>query len=367
MKRSHEKDDEESLIVFKKMKTEENKRSFKKFNTVADIMFGNFLKGTNKLLTVERPPTNNNQNLKTFLKLTLRGRYNIDELDGVKNDTHRVIDVYNNLERYNTVYYLTQKKEVTFSMSPDMVETFLETTIDEIDFIKELFGEGPPRFNAVYPMYCRGMITDIRFGSHAVMSVLEYFKSHDRKHIFFNETDKCKELLKWCVDIGLANNVENVDHPPIPTSSRFHRYNCSIGSIISVFQIPEPNFATISYVCAGWDEYDCEFDKEDCGDIYPISELPDDDKGYTLITCDYKLSGVSVNNKKIKYFNDVPAKNAKHTYIFVFKNNTDSKHCGNLDHCLVKGITRLQSYAKYLREHVIKSNKAIFKKYVMKY
>jgi hypothetical protein len=367
-----DEDVDETIVVHKKMKMEENKKSFKKFNIVADVMFGNFIKECDKLLTVTRPPIDNCDNLKNFLRKTLKGRYKVGELENVPNGKHKIIDVYNNLQLYNNVYYLTGKKEVTFNMSVSQAQQFSETKMTEKEFIKELFGESPSRFNEVYPMYNKNMITDIEFGAHAVMVTLEYFKTHDRKYILFGPSEKCKQLFEWLVSVGLANNLENVDHPPIPTSSRYHRYNSSIGAINNIFQIPESNFATISHVADNWDDFDPDFSLSDTGDkIYPVSELPDDERDYTLITTEYSLSGHVIGPKKVKYIHDIKikktVKNTPHTFIFVFRNSTNSKQCGHLDHCLIKGITRLQSYVKYLREHVLKNNKAVFKKYVIKY
>jgi hypothetical protein len=373
-KRPHPDDDNEDvpIVVFKKMKMDDNKRSFEKYNVVADIMFGNHVGGTDEVLTVEQPPSTKCPNLKSFLKQMLGGKYKMSELGSVGDGVHKIIDVYNHIKEYNTAYYLTQKKEVTFSMTVLQVTHFLEIKMTEGEFIRELFGVEPSRFNVVYPMYHNNHITDIVFGVHAVMSVLVYFKTHDKKHIDFNGTSKCSALLKWCVDEGLAKDVHASEHPPIPTAPRFHKYNCSVGAITSIFQVPETNFATIQRITDNWGEYDMEVGVNDTNDkIYLLDELPDNGRTYTLITSDYSLSGHMVGSKSVMYFNDVPvkkvAKNIRHSYIFVFKNSTTSKQCGYLDHCLIKGITRLQSYTKYLREYVVKNNKAVFKKYVIKY
>ena len=370
-----DQDDEDLIVETKKMKQEDNKRCFRNFNMVADVMFGNYLKDSYKLLNVIKPPRDKCTNLKNFLRQTLGNKNKLDELETAPPGAHKVLDVYNNTKKYNTIYYLTNKKEVTFSMSLPQATEFLDTKMTEEEFIKDLFGESPTRFNAVYPMYHKDMVTDVKFGAHAVMVTLEYFKSHDRKYITFGPTQKCKDLFEWLVSVGLAKHVEgDADHPPIPTASRYHRYNNSVGAVNSIFQIPETNFATIVAVTDNWSDYDTDYSLSDTGDkIYPIGELPDDERDFTLITTDYSLSGRTVGecSKKIKYINDLPIKkavrNTQHTFIFVFRNNTMSKECGSIDHCLVKGITRIQSYVKYLREHVVKNNQAIFKKYVIKY
>lgn len=365
-------DKDDSIVVMKKMKMEDNMRSFNKYNIVADVMFGNHLKDTDRVLTVERPPPTKCPNFKSFLKHTLKGKYKVTDLETVGDGIHKVIDVYNHVKEYNTVYYLTQKKEVSFSMSVPQVTQFLKIKMTEGDFIKELFGGSPPRFNVVYPMYHQNRITDIVFGVHAVMSVLTYFKTHDKKHIDFNGTDKCKALLKWCVETGLAQPLNASYHPPIPTASRFHKYNNSVGAITSIFQVPETNFATIQRVTNNWEDFNTDVCINDTSDkIYPLNELPENERDYTLVTSDYSLSGYMLGSKRVKFINDVPVrkavKNVQHSYIFVFRNNTTSKQCGHLEHCMVKGITRLQSYAKHLREYVVKNNMAIFKKYVIKY
>lgn len=359
-----------NIIVLQKMITEDDKKTFKKFNLVADVMFGNYLKGTTKFLTVERPPNDKNHSLRTFLKLTLKNKYKIDELEHLDNGVHIIIDVYNNIKLYNSVYYLTQKKEVTFSMSVQQATEFLNNPMTENDFILELFGNDPCRFNVVYPMYYKKMITDVKFGINAVTNVLAYFKSHDRKYIMFGDTEKCISLLNWCVDNQLAIKLNHTDHPPIPTSSRFYINNNSIGNIKSIFQVPEANFRTIKMITDEWEqlyEMECDTFVNRDNDVLLIDSLPESINHYTLITTDHNIAGYSIGKKPIIYYNSLQRSSSKreHTYIFVFRNNTTSKQCGYLKHVLLKDITRMQSYVKYLKEHVIDNPKATFNKYIL--
>lgn len=316
-KRVHEEDDAHGMLETMPLISEDGS-VFKQFNHVASVLWGVYFRGSTRLVAFAKPQAGKDYKFRRYLHT------------GVVD---RVIDIYNNLDEYNNALYLTQKKGFVCGLTVPEVKDFNRAKYKECELIKELFADRYFGFNVIYPLYQRGMVVDVVYGPRVLTSIMTYLRTADHTHV---DDDKCITLLNQCVEWGIAQDLGSF-HIPIPTAQRF--FTGSIPAIPSIYHIPTANFSTIAHV------FECRrdefvFEPVDEIEIKRCVELP---KKCTLLTCDESMRGKKIGNRVVHFFDD--HHNSCTNVVFVFKNNGTLGKCEVLHHCMIPGMTRLQSLA----------------------
>ena len=369
MKRNIE-NEETKLIEHKLIPSTNDRKNNPMINKIGDRLFGQFNKHNGKLLALEIPPQGQNYNIRGYFKQVHGNKYPTFTPEKIPTGDDKLMDVYNNIELYNKVYYITDKIEYTISLSVDEARKLSESKIDEWDLIKELFGEMTPRFRSIYPLYHLNMIENIQYGADVVNSINMYLKTQDRSFVDTGVREKCIELLTKCADEGFTELLGEW-HPPIPTTDRFHKYN-SIEFIHNIFQASVANFSTLRKIYHEWyDDYSydekqppnfrVEFLK-DMSSLKSTTCLP--------ITVDHVMVGKKIEfgdgkKKDVVYITDLISferyRKVKN-YLFVFRNMTSMKQYNAFKHCVVPSITRMYSSTLFI--DTVCGNKKMFYKCV---
>lgn len=383
MKRTFEEHTTESgddaLVEKKVLESTIEKIKFKNYDAIADRLFGNYNRFTGELLTLEKPPPDRIHELRMNYKLRFSKKYgSAFNPSAVPEGESKLFDIYNNIDLYNKVYYVSQKIEFTCSLSVPEAKEFVSSRVSEWDLVREMFGDNWPRFRSVYPFYQLGMVDGEKtFGPQVLTDVMEYLKSQDRAHIDTSDTAKCITLLRRCVTEGLAQDLGDI-HIPIPTANRFYK-NASVGFIKNLYQLPTTNFATIKYIY------------EECADCYDFGETMTqgheytkipvvsdgvtlDEKCITYVTPDVSIVGTQMGKRRtVLHMLDIVGVKKKsagsrniHHIVFVFKNVGSMKRFNHLKHCLVPGITRMYSARKFM-ESIFGTKQVTFYKQVLKH
>lgn len=127
-------------------------------------------------------------------------------------DEHPVLRVAARLERYNFVFYLTQRADAAYSLDLESLERQQREVRTEEELLC-LMPEG--ELLTVHPLYESNLVSEPhRFGARALTGVMNYLRYRDRYHVD-NAGPAAIQALEFLTQRGLLRKLRHLEHPPV--------------------------------------------------------------------------------------------------------------------------------------------------------